>query len=302
MRGAMRLLRLRGMQQFTNARSEQIFRVFKAAIRMRLFMLNHVTSADFDYLEVDIYKDEHEFVPSETANKATNFFTNTAQHLERAKYTLQRFETQPDSRDIATEIDQLLYEGECYDASMLRWSKTDPGWDIMPVTGDLSYTMWALYPFHALYYFHNFWIFLYWIRFFIARIKLYETLIELVKAKKRNSIAHQDSLQRLTNIDSKTDNFIRIIQKTADELIGLTAYALGDVSSSGTIISVPSSGDPNGGWKEVNVVAAMQLVIPLKVLQRCIYTSPVQKEAINDAIIHIADGFRRQPVVPEYMR
>ena len=75
MRGAMRLLRLRGSKQFENPRSEKIFRIFKAAIQMRLFILNSCTSADFHCLEVDLYKDEHEFVPSKTATRASLFFT-----------------------------------------------------------------------------------------------------------------------------------------------------------------------------------------------------------------------------------
>lgn len=271
---------------------------------MRLFMLNSVTSADFEYLEIDIYKDEHEFVPSETASKASNFFMKAAQHLERAKYALHKFEMQPESRDLATEVDELLYEGECYDASMLRWSKTDPGWDIMTVRGSLDGTMWALYPFHARYFFYNFWIFLYWIRFLIARIKLYETLIELVRVKKRNALNQRQQMpsQKLSQFDRKIDTFTKIIQKTGDELIGLTAYALGDVTSTGAIASAPSGINPGGGWNEVNVVAAMQLVIPLKVLQRSEHASVEQKGAIDIAITHIADGFRRQPIVPEFVR
>lgn len=297
MRGAMRLLRLRGSRQFTNPRSEKIFRIFKAAIQMRLFILNSVTSADFDYLEVDIYKDEHEFVPSDTANKASAFFIKTARHLETAKNALHNCKLQPESPSLAAEIDRLLYEGECYDASMLRWSKLEPGWDMMPVTGKLKNTMWALYPFHARYYFYSFWVFLYWIRFLIARIKLYETLIELIKVKKCNSLAHD----KLTQLDTKIDSFTRVIQKTADDLIGLTAYALGDVTNTGAFHSAPSACNPGGGWIEVNVVAAMQLVIPFKVLQRSAYATPAQKGAIDLAITHIADGFRRQPIVPEFV-
>lgn len=298
----MRLLKLRGQKQFTDPRSEKIFRIFKAAIQMRLFVLNSVTSSDFAYLEIDIYKDEHEFVPSETANKASSFFLKTARHLETTKYALQRFEVQPDSRDLAAELDQLLYEGECLDASMLRWNKQEPGWDMMPVHGYISGTMWALYPFHAQHYFYSFWVFLYWLRFLIGRVKLYETLIEIIKVKKRTAINNGVDWTKLTHLDSKMESFARIIQKSADDLIGLTAYALGDVNNTGHFLSSPSGCNPGGGWNEVNVVAAMQLVIPFKVLQRSPYTLPAQKGAIDLAISHIADGFRRQPVVPELLR
>lgn len=300
MRGAMRLLRLRGRKQFENPRSERIFRIFKAAIQMRLFILNSVTSSDFDYLEVDVYKDEHEFVPSGTANKASRFFIEAARHMEAAKYAIQKFELQPQSRDLAAEIDQLLYEGECLDAGMLMWSKQEPGWDMMPVQGSLTDTMWALYPFHARYHFYSFWVFLYWLRFLSARIKLYETLAELIKVKKRAAINIGTDPSKLIHLETKVDSFIRIIQRTADDLIGLTAYALGDVTNTGHFLSSPSGCNPGGGWYEVNAVAAMQLVIPFKVLQRSPYALPAQKGAIDLAITHIADGFRRQPIIPEF--
>lgn len=302
MRGAMRLLRLRGDSQFKNPRSEKIFRIFKAAIQMRLFILNSVTSSDFDYLEVDIYKDESEFVPSVTANKASAFFLKVARHLEAAKYALHKFDLQPESRDLAAELDQLLYEGECFDAGMLRWSKQEPGWDMMEVQGNVRGTMWALYPFHAQHYFYSFWVFLYWLRFLIARIKLYETLIEIVKAKKRSALTNGVHLNKLTHLDTRIESFTRIIRKTADDLVGLTAYALGDVTNTGHFLSAPSGCNPGGGWDEVNVVAAMQLVIPFKVLQRSPHCLPEQKGAIDLAITHIADGFRRQPIVPEFVR
>lgn len=269
---------------------------------MRLFVLNSVTSSDFDYLEVDIYKDENEFVPSHTANIATAFFHKVARHLEATKYALQKFGLQPHSRDLAVELDQLLYEGECLDAGMLRWSKQEPGWDMMQVQGNVRGTMWALYPFHAQYYFYSFWVFLYWLRFLIARIKLYETLIEIEKAKRRSVSNSGMEPNKPPHWDARIESFTRVIQRTANDLIGLTAYALGDVSNTGHFLSAPSGCNPGGGWNEVNVVAAMQLVIPLKVLQRSPYCLPEQKGAIDLAITHIADGFRRQPIVPEFVR
>lgn len=301
MRGAMQLLRIRGQKQFDNPRSEKIFRIFKAAIQMRLFTLNSVTSSDFDYLEVDIYKDENEFVPSATANNATAFFLKTARHLEVTKYTLHKFDLQPESEKLAAELDQLLYEGERLDEGMLNWSRKEPGWDMMPVRGNLAGTMWALYPFHARHYFYSFWVFLYWLRFLIARIKLYETLITVVKVKRGSAYDCDLHPSKTARYDSKVDSFMRIIQMTASDLIGLTAYALGDVSNTGHFLSAPSGYNPGGGWQEVNVVAAMQLVIPFKVLQRSPYCLPEQKGAIDLAITHIADGFRRQPVIPEFV-
>ncbi|KAK5104294.1 hypothetical protein LTS08_002181 [Lithohypha guttulata] len=302
MRGAMRLLRIRGKTQFTNPRSERIFRVFKAAIQMRLFILNSVDSQDFKSLELDLYKDEHEFLPSETAKKASAFFTKTARHLEATKYAMQKYRLQPQSRNLAAELNQLLYEGECLDAAMLRWSKQEPGWDLMPVRGHVRGTIWALYPSQALWYFYSFWVFLYWLRCLIARIKLYETLIEIVKVKLVSLNTNEVDPSKSTHLESRIESFIRIIQKTADDLIGLTAYALGDVTNTGYFQSAPSGINPGGGWHEINAVAAMQLVIPFKVLLRSPYPLPPQKGAIDLAISHIADGFRRQPVIPEFSR
>jgi hypothetical protein len=84
---------------------------------------------------------------------------------------------------------------------------------------------------------------------------------------------------------------------TASELIGLTAYALGDVTPTGAFHSSVSAQNPRRGFQEINVVAAMQLVIPLKMLQRSEYPTATQKGAVDLAISHIGDGFRRQPLV-----
>jgi hypothetical protein len=88
-----------------------------------------------------------------------------------------------------------------------------------------------------------------------------------------------------------------MIQSTAGELIGLTAYALGDVTPTGDFNSSVSALNPSRGFQEINVVAALQLVIPFKMLQRSNHPTPQQKGAVDLAISHIGDGFRRQPLV-----
>ena len=55
---------------------------------MRLFILTPVTYKDFDDLEIDVFKEEHEFVPSQTANKATAYFHRVARLLEKLRYFL----------------------------------------------------------------------------------------------------------------------------------------------------------------------------------------------------------------------
>ncbi|KEF56065.1 uncharacterized protein A1O9_07646 [Exophiala aquamarina CBS 119918] len=296
-KGAMNLLRLRGLVQFTHPRSEKIFRIFKAAIQMRLFILNSVTSKDFDDLEIDVYNEDQEFVPSKTANKATAYFHSVARLLEKIKQFLIRRSDKPELVDrVKADGYTLLQYGEALDVSMEGWSKDEPGWDIMSVRAETAGTMWALYPSHAVYYFYSFWIYLYWLRFLSARVKLYEALIELRK------VVSQESLSNDARRGSATQNlhlskYRTIIQMTAAELIGLTAYALGDVTPTGAFNSSASGRSPHGGFREINVVATMQLVIPLKMLQRSQYPTPTQKGAVDLAITHIGDGFRRQPLL-----
>ena len=182
MRGAMNLLKLRGSTQFATARGEKIFRVLKAAIQMRLFNLNSVTSRDFGDLELDIYQDEHEFVPSATANKASAYFSKVARLMETIKNFLFGDRAPENAVYISVETKRLLKYGEALDNNMQGWSESEPGWQMMRVTGDIKRTAWALHANHALFYFYSFWVFLYWIRFLIARVKLYEALIELVKS------------------------------------------------------------------------------------------------------------------------
>lgn len=261
---------------------------------MRLFILNSCTSADFADLEIDVYKDEHEFVPSRTANKASLFFNRTARHLEAVKYALQKFKLQPHSKDVAAELSQLLLDGEYSDAGMLNWSKDEPGWDIMFVQADLRNTAWAEHPFLARSFFVNFWIFLYWLRYLIARVKLFETLSEIVKTKKHALGKEQHESKKAKRYGEKLVLFSKIVETTADTLIGLTGYALGDISNRGEVLLAAYR------INEVNVVAAMQLVIPLKVLRRSEYARPDQKLAIDIAIDRIADGFRRQPIMLDY--
>ncbi|EXJ58816.1 hypothetical protein A1O7_06246 [Cladophialophora yegresii CBS 114405] len=292
-RGAMNLLRLRGMSQFTTARGEKIFRIFKAAIQMRLFILTSVFSKDFDNLEIDMYQEEHEFVPSQTANRASAYFHRVARLLEKVKQFLAQMSLQPEKTRATAEV--FLKSGETLDEDMTGWSKDEPGWDMMRIRAPTAGTMWALYPSHALYHFYSFWVFLYWLRFLAARYKLYEGLIELLKL----DVAHSSAKPRAvpTSTDFRMSKYRTIIQMTASELIGLTAYALGDVTPTGDFNSSISGHHPRQGFQEINVVAAMQLVLPLKMLQRSGYLTATQKGAVDLAISHIGDGFRRQPLV-----
>ncbi|KAJ9636576.1 hypothetical protein H2204_005176 [Knufia peltigerae] len=285
-RGAMHLLHLRGMSQFTNPRSEKIFRIFKAAIQMRLFILTPVRYKDFDELEIDIFKEENEFVPSETANKSTAYFHRVARLMEKIRAFLSQQNANRPNQTATGE--ELLHYGESLDEVMTGWSKDEPGWDIMRVRSRTASTMWSLYPSHAQFYFYSPWVYLYWIRFLSARVKLYEGLIEvqtILTARKMHA----------EKVNLKISKYQHIIQTTASELIGLTAYALGDVTHLGTLNSSVSGLDTRSGFQEVNAVAAMQLVIPLKMLQRSDYPTAAQKGRVDLALVHIGDGFRRQP-------
>lgn len=262
---------------------------------MRLFILNSVTSKDFDDLEIDVYNEDQEFVPSKTANKATAYFHRVARLLEKVKQFLVQSADKPELVDkIRADANTLIQYGEALDTSMEGWSKDEPGWDIMSVRAETAGTMWAFYPSHAIYYFYSFWIYLYWLRFLSARVKLYEALIELRKAISLKVASTEDHGQGFPVQDLHLSKYRTIIQMTAAELIGLTAYALGDVTPTGAFHSSVSGRSPNGGFQEINVVATMQLVIPLKLLQRSQYPTATQKGAIDLAITHIGDGFRRQ--------
>src|SRR3978361_1179475 len=146
---------------------------------MRLFILTSVFSKDFDNLEIDVYQDEHEFVPSQTANRATKYFHQVARLLEKVKRFLSHLSDQPEKTKAAAEV--FLKYGETLDDDMAGWSKDEPGWDMVRVRAPTAGTMWALYPSHAVYHFYSFWVFLYWLRFLAARYKLFEGLIELLK-------------------------------------------------------------------------------------------------------------------------
>jgi len=296
-RGAMNLLTLRGKSQFTTARGEKVYRILKAAIQMRLFVLNSVTSKDFNNLEIDIYRDEHEFVPSETANRATSYFYKVSHLFEQIKHFLTRkFERGEAAKRHAA---YLIHCGESIDAEMTGWSKVEPGWDMMKIPADTAGTTWALYPCHAVYYFYSFWVYLYWLRYLIARVKLYEALIELVKADVAGmSLSTSGGRPSPTTTDSQISHYRAIVQRMTAEIVGLTAYALGDVTPTGHFQSAAVfTHHARRGLQEINVIAAMQLVIPLKTLQRSEHPTPTQKGAIDLAISHIGDGLRRQPLV-----
>ena len=296
MRGAMNLLKLRGSTQFATARGEKIFRVLKAAIQMRLFNLNSVTSRDFGDLELDIYQDEHEFVPSATANKASAYFSKVARLMETIKNFLFGDRAPENAVYISVETKRLLKYGEALDNNMQGWSESEPGWQMMRVTGDIKRTAWALHANHALFYFYSFWVFLYWIRFLIARVKLYEALIELVKSDPDLNEPEAKHEARKT-ADEKTERYKSIIQSTATEIIGLTAYALGDVANTGDFNSAVSGRNPGRDFQEINVIAALQLVIPLKALQKSPWPSVSQKEAVDLAVSHISSGLKRKPLM-----
>jgi hypothetical protein len=257
---------------------------------MRLFILNSVTTQDFDNLEVDVYRDDQEFVPSETANKATGYFHKVARLLLRVKNFLNQ-NTATEAKDTVAE---LIHTGESLDKGMTDWSKDEPGWDMMNVRAATNGTMWALYPAHAKYYLYSFWVFLYWLRFLSARFKLYEGLIELARFGHQQATGERRLSQ--TSHQKQLSVYVEHMRTTANELIGLTAYALGDVTTTGDFNSSVSGLNPRQGFQEINVVAAMQLVLPLKMLQRSEHMTSIQKGAVDLAISHIGDGFRRQPV------
>jgi hypothetical protein len=259
---------------------------------MRLFILTSVFSKDFDNLEIDVYQDEHEFVPSQTANRASAYFHQVARLLEKVKQFMSQTPLPSEKTKATAEV--FLKRGESLDEDMTGWSKDEPGWDMMRVRAPTAGTMWALYPSHARYHFYSFWVFLYWLRFLAARYKLYEGLIELLKLDVAQSSAKRPSV---TGTDVRISKYRNFIQTTASELIGLTAYALGDVTPTGDFNSSISGLHPRQGFQEINVVAAMQLVLPLKMLQRSEYLTATQKGAVDLAISHIGDGFRRQPMV-----
>lgn len=219
-----------------------------------------------------------------------------ARLLEQTRvFLLSRYEFSSKAKGYKAHAKELLQYGEALDSGMTDWCKEEPAWDMMKIRTGTSGTMWAFYPSHALYYFYSFWIFLYHLRFLTARVKLYEGLIELAKldldttaSDRRRSLSASAALQ--------ISAYRKVIQDTAADLIGLTAYALGDVTPAGEFNSSARSRHPGSGIQEINVIATMQLVIPLKMLQRSEYPTAVQKGAVDLAISHIGDGFRRQPV------
>lgn len=294
-RGAMNLLKIRGSSQLKTARGERIYRLFKAAIQMRLFVLNSVNSRDFGEMEVDLWKEEHEFVPSKTANTATAFFHRVAKLVERVKAFLFSDRPAENNDFVAEQTKQFIRYGESEDESMKDWSKYEDYWDIMPIQGPVAGTAWALYPSLAQSFFYSPWVYLYWLRFLIARVKLYEALIELVKKDPSNNGPSVTQADRLA-ADYQIASYRTRLQAAASELIGLTAYAIGDVSNRGTFNSAASGKHPGRTFQEINVVAALQLVLPLKACLRSPYTTNDQKGAIDLAITHVGDGFRRQPL------
>lgn len=293
LQGAMHLLHKRGASQFDNAYSEKIFRIFKAAIQMRLFTLNTVTSEGFGRYELDMYTDDHEFVPSETAMKATRFFYKVAHLIETIKAFLADERQRMQKSGTAQRTQQFIQDAESLDHTMDDWSEHEPGWQMMEVRGSPNGTTWALYPNHARYYFYSFWVYLYWIRYLIARVKLYEALIVLV--------TWHPELNDPTGPETvkvRADAYTKTIQSIAWKIIGFTAYAIGDIANTGTFKSSPLTCNPGEGLREMNVIAAMQLVLPLKALLRLPYTTQEQKGAIDLSIVHIGDGFRRTPLKP----
>lgn len=292
-RGAMHLIKMRGPEQLKTAHGEKMFRIFKAAIQLRLFILNSVTSREFSEMEMDVWKKEHEFTPSKTANKATGFFHKVARLIEDINaFLFARRQSEDDEAFVQQALSFIKY-GEILDKDMTDWSKHEDYWDMMPIQGAAKGTTWAIYPSLARYWFFSPWVYLYWIRYLIARVKLYEALIELIRTNASSPGSTEPN--RLADGYQITSYQLHI-QSAASALIGSTAYAIGDVSNRGTFNSAASGKWPGRAFQEINVVAALQLVIPLKACLRSEHTSNDQKGAIDLAITHIGDGLRRQPL------
>lgn len=286
-------------------------------------MLNSITSTDFETLEQDVYQDEHEFLPSRTAVKATRYFHSVTHLLEVVKFALRACKEDPTSVENTQRLQKAVSEAEELDLNSSDWAKGEPGWGMMKVQASTAGTMWSLYPLHAVYYFQNFWVYLYWLRCLIARVKLYEGLITVLEVQKQSETIAPcalttKSVPASTSYEFKLAKYKTILQLTAGQIIGLTAYVLGDITNSGQLHSPGMPDDSAAGTgtdeganhtstnndssktkkkvktREINVVATMQLAIPLKVLQRSKHPTPTQKGAIDLALSHIGDGFRRE--------
>lgn len=276
---------------------------------MRLFNLNSVESDDFEDLEYDVYQQTHELIPSKSARNATNYFHTCAHLLEQAKYTVRKFKQLPAyAGEIAEDLQEVLEQAETLDDEMSGWFKhvDEFGWDMMRVRASTKDTMWALYPSHAAYYFQSFWVFLYWLRYFVARLKLYEGMVIMIGYQKEVAMQESpttstpgsdDSSLSAAQFDRKLQQYRSVIQSVASQVIGMTAYALGDITNQGTFYSASGALSPCPETREVNVIAGLQLVIPLKVLQRSDSPTSAQRGAIDLALSQIGDGFRRSPLV-----
>ena len=131
-----------------------------------------------------------------------------------------------------------------------------------------------------------------WFRYYVARMKLHESLVDGLVY-----LSQSESLSSFTERSGRNVHILiceheEIIRWAVDSFLGGTAFALGEVNDKGKVFSANRDYDWSNGLPELDCQSAIRLLVPLQDLRHSIYVTSLQRQAIESLFIRISREMR----------
>ena len=127
-----------------------------------------------------------------------------------------------------------------------------------------------------------------WLRYYLARMKLHESLIDGLMF-----LSQWQVLPAPRDYSTLVSTSEEVIRWAADSFLGATAFALGEVSSEGKVWwSDKPRYDWGNGLPELDCQIAIRLLMPLQDLRHSAYIAALQREAIEGLFMRISHEMR----------
>lgn len=280
--GTLPLLLMRGLQQFTAPRGVQIFRAVHSPILMRALRYGEEPSEAFQRLATEVP------LPVSIALQITLYIQKVVVLRSRLLKALDRgaaTAVSPQaSCDRQRRITCMINEARRIDdlSDIDSWTTYNPLWKIYSIrscnvlqrhTDCCSAASFTQYYWRSLYVMSN------WVRFWVARAYLYETLAKAA-AELYNSSSDQDYQKKMLG-DIKT--FQSSLQGVADSILSAFRFAHGELGCDGKTVKNSRPADVYNA----SAVGPLLYFYALKAIEDFQFTSAVQRNLARESLIRI---------------
>lgn len=186
----------------------------------------------------------------------------------------------------------IMKAAESLESEMKGWDSHDIWRPRRVKTDSISDPVPDAYALSARIYFSSFPVYLHWFRFYLARMKLHESLAEclsIVSQSEGFSVLSQrlgrDPYQVLSAYED-------IIRWAIDGLLGSIAFSLGEVSEQGRIGPRHLDDGWENGLPDLNCMSAIRWVVLLHDLRQSDYLTVTQRQGVEAAFTRISMEMR----------